>query len=196
MKNILFLLIFVGPSAWARVCTLAEIRVLDTARIGGDYSPYPMMTKANAVASLLPLLPHLDAVSEESTGFQAVTFIGLGGWIYFGLQIIASTPCEDPRDGGVFYEPNLSELLKFHHQEKDLFLKSYLWSSLWMVGIMATSNYSDRKSMAMAALVIPWLFSSRGKWPGFAPDEELQIVILPRFENNKLELYPGLVWSF
>ena len=196
MKNILFLFIFFSQAAWAKVCSLEEIQVLDTKYFGEEYSPYPLMTKVNLVAPLLPVLTHLDATTEENSSFYAVTFVGLGGWIYYGLKTLSSDKCVDPRENGTLYQPTLSEVLKFHQREKDHFMKSYLWSSGWMLGIIATSNYSDRKSAAVISLLVPWLFSLSRKWSAFALDEELQLALVPKLENNKLVFYPSLVWSF
>ena len=183
-------------TAWAHQCTLEQIRAIDSARVGADYSFYPLMTKATLVASLLPLIPHLDAASEESTSFQTVTFVGLGGWIYFGLKSLSLDPCQDPREGNNYYQPRLNEVLDFHFRQKDLFWKTYLWTGAWMLGIIATSNYEDRKSFAAGALLLPWLFSVSKKWSPFAEDQELQLVLWPRFKEHQLSLEPTIVWNF
>lgn len=196
MKTVFFLIIFSGFNVWASLCTLAEIKAIDTSKAGADVSSYPWMTRATFGASLLPLLPHLDAESEESAGFHAVTFVGIGGLIYFGLKSIQTSACEDPRTEGKLYQPNFDEILAYHHREKDFFLKNYLWSGAWMLGIIATTNFDSRKSMAAGALMIPWLFSSSKRWSAFMEDQELQLALLPMLQNNKLVFYPSLVWSF
>ncbi len=185
-----------SANVWAKVCTMAEIKTIDTVRVASNYTPYPWMTKATLGASLLPFIPHLDASSEESAGFQAVTFVGLGGLIYFGLQSIRSEVCEDPRQENKRYQPSFEEVLTYHHSEKDFFWKTYLWSAAWMVGIIATTNFDSRKSVAAGVLVIPWLFAGSQRWSAFALDQELQLAVLPVFENNKLNLYPTVVWNF
>ena len=196
MKKIIFLLFFSSSNLSAGLCTLAEIKSIDTASLGSDYSPYPWMTKATLGASLLPLIPHLDADSEESAGFHTVTLVGLGGLIYFSLKSIQTSSCEDPRKENNRYQPNFEEVLNYHHREKDLFWKTYLWSGAWMLGIIATTNFDSRKSVAAGALVIPWLFAGSKKWSAFAEDQELQLALLPLFENNQLMFYPSLVWNF
>ena len=196
MKIIFVLFIFMGSRAWSRMCTFDQIRAIDSARVGQEYSPYPVMTKATLVASLLPLIPHLDAMSEESTSFQTVTFVGLGGWIYFGLKSLSSVPCEDSREGKTYYQPHLNEVLDFHYREKDLFWKTYLWSGAWMLGVIATSNYVDRRSFAAGALFVPWLFSVSKKWTPFIEDQELQLVLSPQFQDHQFSLVPTLVWNF
>ncbi len=196
MKKILLLFILIGPSAWGKVCTLEEIRAIDTRRQGLQYSPYPLMTKALLIGSLLPYLPRLEATTSESVGFQTISFIGFGGWIYFGLKSMSAIQCEDPRQGGLFYQPNLDEILKFHYNEQEFFWKSYLWSTIWMLGIFSTSQYVERTETAKAVLVLPWLFSMSRSWFAFAEEKSLQLAVTPRFENKLIVLESTLVWNF
>ncbi len=196
MKKVFFLIIFSSLNVWAGLCTLAEIKAIDTSKVGLDISPYPWMTRATLGASLLPLIPHADANSEESAGFHAVTFVGIGGLIYFGVKSIQTPGCEDPRTEGQLYQPNFEEVLAYHHRQKEFFWKTYLWSGAWMLGIIATTNFDSRKSVAAGALVIPWLFASSKKWSAFMEDHDLQLAILPILKNNKLVFYPSLVWNF
>ena len=185
-----------GPCAWGKVCTLQEIRAIDTRRQGLEYSPYPLMTKALLIGSLLPYLPRLDATTNESVGFQTISFIGFGGWIYLGLKSRAAVPCEDPRQGGLYYQPNLDEVLNFHYNEQEFFWKSYLWSTIWMLGIISTSQYVERIETAKAVLVLPWLFSMSKKWFALAEEQSLQLTLTPRLENKLFVFQPTLVWSF
>lgn len=197
MKKWTFLFIFISHSAWARVCTLQEIQNLDTARFGEAYSSYPLMSQINLVAPFLAYLPRLDSTSQENNGFQAVTFIGLGGWFYYAYKNFYPSSCQDLREGhGSYYQPKREEVLEFHHQQKDFFWKAYTWSALWMAGVMLTSNYSERKTAAGAVLAIPWLFSFSRNWSSFAEDQELQISVLPKFENHQWVLEPNLIFTF
>lgn len=187
----------ISPCAWARVCDLQEIEALDTARFSEDYSPYPLMSRANIALPLIAYLPRLDSTSQENNGFQAVTFIGLGAWIYHSYKTLHPSDCWDARQGsGSLYQPKLNEVLAYHLTQKEFFWQSYTWSAVWMAGVMLTSQYNERKTAAGLALALPWAFSLSRHWSAFAEDQDLQISLLPGFENHQWVLKPTLVFNY
>lgn len=183
-------IVFVFLSFWlvelqARVCSLDEIRRIDIRRTGAQYSPYPMMTKSLLMGDLLSVAARLDSSGGENNTFWTVTFLGLGGWFYFGLKSLESPDCIDDRTGARFYRPTREELLRFHHQEKDLFWRTYTWSGIWMAGVLLTTKFSERQTAAAIAMALPWAFSFSRRWSAFSEDDELQVRLIPTFQKGE-----------
>jgi hypothetical protein len=175
---------------------MEDIRQIDTQREGLEYSPFPLMTRALLVSDILPLIPHLDSSSSENSTFWTVTFVGLGGWAYFGMQSLSHNDCDDDRPAGRYYTPSLKEIIEYHHRERDLFWDTYVWSTAWMAGVALTSNYSERKTAALIALIIPFGFSFSKRWSAFAEDNDLQISLAPVYQDQKIVFNPIIRFSW
>lgn len=180
MIRFFFVFLFFSVSAYGKNCTLDEIRHLDTQKMGQRYSVYPVMTKATLMAPLLAYVPRMDAAGAENTSFSTVSFVGLAGWFYFGLQSFSFVSCDDEDSASRRrYNPSHEELLRFHRQQRTVFWKNYYWMSLWMVGLFSTTYYTERKVGAVAALAVPWSFALSRRWTAFSEDLDLQYVFYP-----------------
>lgn len=192
MKIFFVLILIFSSSGWSRVCNMAEIKKNDLQRTGNAYSPFPMMTKVSLMTSLLPLIPRLDSLSQDNDSFWIVNLIGISGWFYNGSQTVEWDECEMNRNNDFFYSPRLNELIRYHEEQRALFWKNYLWNAGWMVAILTTTKYEERKVAALIALAAPWGFSSVKKWSPFDPTEQLELSFYPIPNHPTL----GLSYSF
>lgn len=191
----MFLLLGILP-AHGRQCRLEEIRQIDTALIGQAYTPFPMMNKVAVISSFLPLIPRLDSTGSENSTFWTVTLAGVGGMAYFGLKSLSPIDCEDERVRKKQYRPDRSELIRYHEKERDNFWSTYTWSGLWMLGIVLTTQYNERKIAAVGAAILPWTFAFSKRWSAFSDENELQYGIYPGLHDGHQTMNLALQFSF
>jgi hypothetical protein len=183
LKKIFFLILFATSSALAKQCTLEEIRQIDTRAIGNRLSVYPIMSDVTLLSPLVAYVPRMDSSGEENSSFWTITLIGMGGWVYTGLQTFPHISCDDDLEGRRRYSPSRDDLVRYHIQQRNIFWNNYAWLALWMAGVYTTTQYEERKVGALMALVVPWTFAASKRWSAFIEESELQFVVYP--DRNK-----------
>lgn len=176
----------------ARVCNFAEVKEKDMVRVADTYSPYPLMTKVSFGSALLPLLPRMDSGSSENENFWLVTFIGFGGWLYNGYSIVKWDDCEVAPGQNGLTTPRLTEVIKYHEDQRGLFWRSYAWNAGWMAAVIMTTKYNERKIAALLSLGSPFVFSLGKVWTPFQDPQTLEFSLLPLPESPTLLM----TWKF
>src|SRR5690606_22280474 len=105
MRILIFLIIvLMATLSWGRACSMAEVRQIDTKKIGSDYSPYPLMSRVSLFSPVTPLF--VDTAKQESNTFWTLNFFAVAGWVYYATKSFNNENCEDERNTGMTYYPS------------------------------------------------------------------------------------------
>ncbi len=176
------ILSFSFSTAWARVCSLDEIRRIDSAYLGQQLSSYPQMTKVAGISPIIAYVPQQD--KPEDPAFWTASFIGALGSLYFYMKNRNVADCEDPdlsspNNSRRRYSPTGQELYSYHQKQRAIFWETYTWTAVWTAGILLTTDYDQKKTAAMFGLILPWSYAFSGRWTPWTEDSQMQYMFYP-----------------
>lgn len=167
--KIFLAVLLLASSAWARVCNLDEIRQIDIDHMGKRLSAYPQMTQLALWSPIISYVPQYD--QPEDPAYWTSTFVGALGGLYFAMKNRHAIECDDEQvSTRGRYKPTGQELLNYHEQQRGVFWETYTWTAIWLGSILMTTHYSEKKTAAIFALILPWSYSFSRPWTPWTED--------------------------
>jgi hypothetical protein len=183
MKLFLALFLF-SSAAFARICSLDEIKRIDAAYVGENLSAFPVMTTVATYAPIMAYIP--QAHKAEDSLFWTTGFVGVLGAVYFRLRHAHNIDCEDQDISRHRYRPTSAELLRFHREQRAFFWETYTWNAIWMAGLVATSEQNDKKAAAVVSMILPWAFALSRPWTAWTEDSNLEYIFYPTQDGTTM----------